>query len=926
MKLSELIANLPKVKEPQINAQGYIVWAVWTGEPSNVVEQTITDYGGLSISTAENQGLWFFFSSDVFLAAGRLDSWAKFNKLNYTLVILPSTLLVGNERLFEIELSPEFLSLDIKAPTEFKIFTHPTAREHGGTPGLKFNQITTPEGFPSDEWTEIEADPRLQYKASLGWYCLLRPLGNPLDKAFQTGWRDFFSQIESILQRNKFRYTVHEYFLLIPLETLKNFQTWCKDYLALVKKLKDNMENPVDEPSHYWPCVIAVVDRKGLNFSNDLPQKVNIDWDQLMPDHPITTSRNGLLLGKDFNLHSVRLSNIDDNQSWCSVSLLEEGEKSSGILANLVPIKLVSGKQNHCFYCGQRGHATTECPSKQLKDLEPDLWRKIAFTDFSVLKQTVSKIEDGIGSQTPKEVLTNLLTTHGNQGLLIHGMFDINVAVQQRMLQRMFLTRGKEYPKGLEDYGARDENPIWKLVDSLPSGDLIPIDKELTTLINRYPRDYRPRSLQGFVAMEREDYQRAQTMWREAETYSASPMLQAWHKFLEGRLHEIQGRFHQAIALYDEVLRISPLWLDASYRKIICQVKTGFAEQAFSALIKLMDKDANYFNKTLLDPEMERGHIIMLTGLYTAWKNAETKMIEETKNMDRIKNELSGWFPENTPFALKIIDRIDSLKKLSEKHNYVPYQSVIQGRSAIERDMQLHINAEGRSFKTKFKNLMERLMIIRDETSWLPFSSSFMEFNKTYNQCAINLNWAIKANFQVADPFRKAQILITQEEERLTNLESRLKLLRIIRDVTLFLLTTGKTFLIMWLPLMFLIVAGIPLGIFYVGENPSMMNNTLLKFLSDNRFEVQKSIIIISTMLCFSISALRTTFSFEKIKNRVFSTAKEEQIAKQKRRKELLNKMMQQEQVKRDSKGRIIPDTSKIAKEAVIKSQMKKKI
>lgn len=924
MKLKALLENLPAIKAAQVSSKGYVIWSVWSGELNNVVQQTITDYGGLPVvvDQSQGQGLWFFFSGDVFLAAGRLDSWAKFNNVDSTLVILPASLLVGNGRELSVAIDDNLSGQELQPSGSFKIMVHPVAKEYGAVPGITFKSVDPLPGLSDVEWTQIEADSRLQYKASLGWYCLLRPLGNPLDKAFQVGWRDFFTQLENILQRNKFRYTVHDYFLLIPLETLRNLKSWCSDYLTLVQRLKETAEiGPTDAPNHYWPCAVAVVDKKGLNFSNDLPKKVNIDWDQLMPDHPHMSNRNGLLLGDGFNLHSVRFSSSGDMADWCSVSLLEEGDNPTGMLPSLVPNSLVAGKAPNCFYCGQRSHEMGQCPTRKMEDLEPDLWRKIAFMDFDLLKQTSLEIDDGISKENQEEATRNLLNSQGTQGLLVRGMFDVNVSMQYRMMRRIFTCRGKDYPKGLEDVGGRDDNPIWALLDAMPTSDLIPLDKELSSLVARYPRDYRPRALQAFVALERGDATRAQHLWREAETYSASPLLQAWHRFLEGRLHETQGRFHQAVSLYDEVLRICPLWLDAAYRKIVCQVKTGFAEQGLSQLVRLMDRDPNYFNKALLDPEMERGHIIILTGLYAAWSNAEAKLAEEKRALERLKNDLKNWFPDGNEFALKLVDRIESLKKLSEKHNFVPYQNVIQGRSGIERDLQLHINTDGKDFRIRFRNLMERLMIIRDETAWLPFSRSFMEFNKAYNQCAINLNWAIKANFQLAESYKRAQVLIQQEEDRLKKLEARLKVLRIVRDFTLFFLTTGKTFLYIWLPLMLLIVAGVPLAIFYYGQETMGSSPKLLRFLSDNRFDVQKTVGIVVTMFSFAVAALRTTFAFEKIKNKVFARAKEDMLAKQQKRRELLEKMMNEGKIGRNKMNPSAKDRAAASAKAVADSK-----
>jgi hypothetical protein len=83
-----------------------------------------------------------------------------------------------------------------------------------------------PAGLADVTWKELDADTRMPYQAALGWYAILRPLGNPLDKEFQIGWRNLFEEIEKILQRNKFRYTIHDSFLMFPLESLRQLQLW----------------------------------------------------------------------------------------------------------------------------------------------------------------------------------------------------------------------------------------------------------------------------------------------------------------------------------------------------------------------------------------------------------------------------------------------------------------------------------------------------------------------------------------------------------------------------------------------------------------------------------------------------------------------------------------------------------------------------
>jgi tetratricopeptide (TPR) repeat protein len=212
--------------------------------------------------------------------------------------------------------------------------------------------------------------------------------------------------------------------------------------------------------------------------------------------------------------------------------------------------------------------------------------------------------------------------------------------MQLRMMRVMWLTRGKDYPAGLDELAPKDESPVWSLLEMFISGDHIAVDKELGQQAVKAPRDFRVRTLNGFVALERGDHARALSLWREAEGLSPSPLLQAYHQFLQGRLMESQGRYQNANTLYRQLVRLTPGWTDAAYRQGVCQVKMGFAEQAVGFLNSLIERDPHFFNRVLLDPELERGHIQLLSALNGPWLEAESRAGDESAALQRLRTEI----------------------------------------------------------------------------------------------------------------------------------------------------------------------------------------------------------------------------------------------------------------------------------------------
>jgi hypothetical protein len=325
--------------------------------------------------------------------------------------------------------------------------------------------------------------------------------------------------MENILQRQKFRYTIHDNFLLFPLDTLSEFRIWVREYFSLVKRLKEG-----EDAEHYWPCVQAVVDKKGLVFNTELSSKVELDWNQLMPDFPHMTFRNAYLLGEDFLMHDVRFETSENSiNDWCNVSLIEEGVESSGFLPVIVPARLVNGKLNQCFYCGMRNHLPAQCPSRRIGNWTPNLWRQIGVMDFDTMNSALREIDLAI-KEEGLEGMAGLLREGDNpENQMLRAVFDINAVLQHHMMPRVWLSHSRDNPRDAGKYaGQHDDNLIWRFLGKLPDGELIPLEKELQMIMQSQPRDWRLLSLNGFLALDRSDPIRAAQLWRDGEGMSTN--------------------------------------------------------------------------------------------------------------------------------------------------------------------------------------------------------------------------------------------------------------------------------------------------------------------------------------------------------------------------------------------------------------------
>ena len=884
--LSELLERLPAVKDFHMSATGTALWIAWEGDLDPAVPQTLQDYGGMCVTHSRDQALWFFFTADVFLALARLAVWAQFNSLPVNIEVVPARLLLGMRREMSVALDAGLVNQEVIIPQKLIVWVHPKSRELAGAmPGITFGPAPYPQGMAQVRWEVLEADARLPYTSSQGWYALLRPLGNPLDKRFQNGWRNMFTAIEQILQKYKLKFNVHDYFVMVPLDNLRHLRIWTRELLQLFAECKAKSDD-------YWPCVSVIIDKKGLNFNNELPKKVGIKWDNLMPDFPYMSYRNAFLLGEGFTITDLHYSATQTTMdSWCTVALGEGQAADGNFIPVLVAGQLVAGDSPGCFYCGMRNHEASQCPSKRMPFYDKDVWKRFGELDLEAINEGFRFLEKTLLEQGVN-VFHSLVDDNEAPGVLSRALFEINLPAQLRVVERLWCTTSREFPRcaeGREDdvkkhEMPKDDSPVWGYLERLKKihpTELSTFERDLQAAITRNPRDARLRTLLGFAAMERGDVARAQTAWKEAETLCASGLQQSWHQYLLARLMEAQGRPSEALDKFQEVVRLNPQWADADYRQIVCRVKMGFAEQVQPRVYQLIDLDVSTFNRFLIDPELERGHLVILTALYPLWADAKRKADDEKNHIQRLADQVSDWFAADHPVAAKFRARLEDLRQLANTINYMAFLNVISLRPIIEKDINTQIQRETEDLKERYRNYLAILEVVRDEAAWFPFPRILVEFNRDFNECAGIINWAFGANFNEPDSFKKAQSHIPKIVDLLGKLERRLRFLRMVRDSTLYVLILGRTFF--WVEIAFLVICLVVVPSIAVFGNEFGMG-WLQRLIRNNHWQLQKVLLIVISAMALGIAALRTTLVFEKRRDKLVADARAQREEMQRQR------------------------------------------
>ncbi|MCR4665714.1 MAG: DUF4670 domain-containing protein [Desulfovibrio sp.] len=891
-QLSQIIPPMVDIPEIRMSTMGHLLWICWQGNLPQAVNQTLENYGGMQIYHHEDQGqsIWFFFTEDVFLVLARLIIWGNFNELSVCVELFPGRLQIDRKGEISLLLDAALQNQEIVVPDKLEVWVHPKSREgHGVLPGIEFEEKRARQGMAVVNWYTPVVDLRMPFSSTQSWIMVLHPLGNPLDPGFADGWYAMFKNISDLMQQHKIKYIVENNFVVIALENLLILRSFMRDYLKLV--------HDMDSVGTSWPCVSAVVDRGNLNFSADVPQKVNLHWGKLVAGFPYISYRNAYLLGKGFLVRDLHFSGDQMTMDeWCNIQIAE-GDSRTEAIPVLMAGKLTASEDGvaECFFCGLSTHQSYECPTLSLTREEEDLWTRMTGVDLQAINKAFQKIEKLMETEGA-EGLAGVVKEDDDAGFLMRAIFDITRQFQLRYVEHYWLYRMKD-PEPGEKPLRRDDSVAWDIYDILmKSGkkDFYSLTKHVEQLLDEHSRDARLHTMAGFVMIGREDYVQAASYFSRAAVLTSNVPLQAWNELLAARTEEISGSFASAIQHYNQVAHIMPDSIECRYRALVCRVKMGFVEQTLDEVLSLVKEQPLIFNRFLVDPGLERGRLQILGVLFDLWNEAEKNAEAVGDALIRLRSTFKEWFGPRHPFYQRFEPWIASMERLSEIKNYIAFLQLVERRPKLEEELNQHIEQEIEDLRSRYKVYLNALQVVRDEASWFPFPAALKDFSAEFNEAAGILNWAYSSNFKDVETFHHAASALTQLDKLLRKLKRRLKSLRLVRDSTLFGMTMGKTFLI--IEIIGLLLCTIFLLVLYFFGS-ALHLDWLKALIAANKISfLEVTLLVISTM-GLGLAALRTTVIFDKRRDKLVEKAKGMREQEQQAR---LNKIKVEQQEKAD--------------------------
>lgn len=860
--LATLLAKVPRGSSSRLVSNGIACWICYPQPLPVSFFQTLTDMGGWSVAEDGTQCLWFFPDPTVMIGLARLHSWARLNPISAAVTVFECSLIVGEKFDQSLAVKTELTKLEIGFSKRLTVRVTAQLREMGrGMTGIGFKQTPLLDGLIG-KWFDLEPSEQISVSTSTNWLWLIRPIGTRQDKVFTKGWRVFFDRIEPMLVQNKVVYQHGEdHVLMLKISSLR----------TLARLIVEMMTLAGSKDAHVWPCEYVIMEMDLNSFTPDFPRKM---------EHVFEALEAGALympLSTIFQISDSRLNPVESRFSLSHTKITdffqtqvsgEGGTKRHGSLNILLPSALLSGSESPCFYCGLRSHSPEICPSRRLQPANVMVSQMARFgrIGLDALPSLFQTLGNSL-STNMVQVLSNLLMDKGDQATIIGALFEINQTCQLRMMNLVWRAKGKEWPGGLDDLREPGDELLWVAFDSMRMGNTDRALRQIDQYVLKAQKNYQPRLLQGFMAMERGELKRVVAYWEEGEALAYTPLQRSYIQFLLARLKEVQGHYQEAVMLYGKAQRESPRFLQARYRQAVCLIKSGFLAEAQGMLRDLINSDPDYFSIMLLDPELEGGRTPILADLWDVWNEAREQAAEIIGKVEHLPDLLSKWLPQDHDAYQGFSERIQGLSVHAGIGNYVATAKLVRGTLMIRNEIQARVKKDIKDLGATRKVLYERLVEIQHEASWFPFPRLLSSFNTLFNHCGEQLQMIGQLDLYVPDKFRRAHDAVRDASEDLKKLEQNLLFLQTVRNAVLFALLSGKYLL--YFELAALVASGaISLGLFQFIPTQTVLGRDLRQ----DRWLVLNICLIFFSFFAVVGAAVRASSHFESYKNRILDS------------------------------------------------------
>jgi len=362
---------------------------------------------------------------------------------------------------------------------------------------------------------------------------------------------------------------------------------------------------------------------------------------------------------------------------------------------------LMDGTYASCFYCGDRKHYPSDCPSKNIPGKTSAI-NQLGYLSLSNINELFLQYVTTLQASSGNGSLYNAAT---EQAYL--AFYELKRVFQLPFFRIIWNNPANRWEKVKQGAGQSEGGIVWLIQDSLRVSDHSRAQSLLEQALETFPDDYKVYCLIGYLNIEQNNLSLAKKHFKKAYIHTKTDPQRIFVLFQLARLYALLNNPQKAQEKINNILNIDPGCTEAIYQDIIWKLQQKKEKVAIQQLTGLVRENRDYYTVVLIDPEMEPYKAIVAPQLGT--------MFNKARNMAQSRFEDACTILKNTEELLsqRNLAEIQSLRvkieELMESDSYFGYLDAVRYSDSIVTICENSLKEQKKDLSEIIYQLSQRL-------------------------------------------------------------------------------------------------------------------------------------------------------------------------------------------------------------------------
>lgn len=436
----------------------------------------------------------------------------------------------------------------------------------------------------------------------------------------------------------------------------------------------------------------------------------------------------------------------------------------------------LTGNEPECFYCGMKTHVPSSCPSKFLT-METEALSVVGHLHFPKLNAIFQKVF------TDSSRIINLLVAgiepseiRKNRELRVFvAYFDMLKIYQPRFLWNITFNVFSKWDRVCKKGKYKIDNQNMQLgFDCLRVGHYNQAEKYFRDEIDQQEAGKQFYAVIGlaFLALEQDRGQEMGHLLDMAFSFAKKEKEKIYISLLLSRYYDLRGDLWKAQYALKNIFLIDHFSVEALYRNVQIEVKSGFSKAAFKQLQALVGSRKELFMTALMDPQLLPIHGFVEEMLAAKIETDTQAAKEKLGQVIMDFTELELWFDEdNEQMQLFAETKLNLERKFKHNSYYDIVHVIIRGGELVSFGKAMREKGMD-ELSDSLDKLTLRHEVYKKFWNYYNYKFLFKAVEKTLNEFPVihhELRALIKQNNGGA--YRNALELLEKSSKRIDQLE-----------------------------------------------------------------------------------------------------------------------------------------------------------